>query len=266
MRCTCCGLGRYQGLNQCAPARQRNGITEHPATITLEEGHALGRDGLAQMFRPGSRWHYGPVYENMETHVRVIEPPKQARGLRDNNLAVWRTLKNGRRECIQEGPRTWFVKCEVITSRFKASGEVIDLPPCALVPRAAVVWERNTFGLREGEAPTPVELDTIKARSQTDTIQYPAWWKVNRDRFCEPHQIEHVDCRRDFLPAYGDADIEFCCAAMHALTGVSEVEVLRAENATLRSKLGVEKARATKALKGKREAEDKLAAVRRAVR
>lgn len=215
----------------CRPTRSTSGVTEHPAVAikSLQEGHDLGKDGLAGIFQVGSLWHYGPTYENMETVVRIIEAPQQSSGpkpLRDNNLAKWRTLGNGRRESVRQGPRTWFVKCEVVRSPYHSPGAPVRLPPCALIPAAAVAWERGVFGLQPGEAPTAVELHAIREE---------AW---QPDAWTAPY------CR---------ADIDFCVAAL---------EIVEAENARLRSENGSLKSQVTKANKTRDDAKAALCALR----
>jgi hypothetical protein len=102
-----------------------------------------------QDFPIGSEWHYGPIYENMETRVRVLKAPKQSAGskpLRDYSLGFRRPTPikvNPRGFTYIDGPRSWFVECEVISSPFHPPGHTISLPPCALIPAAAVDAERG---------------------------------------------------------------------------------------------------------------------------
>lgn len=112
----------------------------HPAKgPTLAEGQTLGKSGLDRMFPAGSLWHYGPVYENMETIVRVLPSGAEHSGrgaslLRDHNLPG--------------APATWFITCEVVSSPHAVypKGHVTGLPPCAMIPREYVVAERTPRG------------------------------------------------------------------------------------------------------------------------
>lgn len=232
MACACCCLKGRAPFCHHPVKRETTGRTEHPAVVikTLQMGHNLGFAGLSALFDVGTEWHYESTYENMETHVRVIEHPRQSRTLRDHSLAKWRTLKSGRRECTQEAPRTWFVRCEVVSGPFDSFGVHVSLPPCALVPREAVVWERHTFDLRPREAPTPVELATIRREADSGR-----WWASDESLAC-------CGCR--------------CICAP-----VSELDALRTENARLRSENGSLKSQVTNANKKRDDAKGRLLAV-----
>jgi hypothetical protein len=81
----------------------------------------------------------------METRVRVIKAPHRANNLRDNGLNVYAPVRGSRsrRMLLDQGPRSWFVECEVISSPFHATGEVMSLPPSALIPADYVDAERG---------------------------------------------------------------------------------------------------------------------------
>jgi hypothetical protein len=160
--------------------------TSHPgAFLTLEDGHRLGKAGLDKIFTLGSLWHYGPVYENMEPIYRVVGKQAHHSGggasiLRDHNLAVWEDERpdrhgnrnrshksNGwggpRRIKVKEAPATWFIEVERVSSPWAGR---TGLPPCAMIPRALVQWERRTFNIKPGEAPTEPALELIRAEAQ----------------------------------------------------------------------------------------------------
>jgi hypothetical protein len=125
----------------------RWGVHLTPAQLDKVEipRNGCGKAKPEQDFPIGSEWHYGPVYENMETRVRVIKAPHRANNLRDNGLNVYAPVKGSRsrRMLLDQGPRSWFVECEVISSPFHATGEVMSLPPSALIPADYVDAERG---------------------------------------------------------------------------------------------------------------------------
>ena len=118
----------------------------HPAIImTVPYGHKLGKAGLDAIFTEGSLWHYGPAYENCEPLHRVTaKGAYQAPGLLDYN---------------QPGnPSTWFIDTECLSTPFSGPhsrnvGQTGGIPPCAMIPAAAIRFERNVLGLKPGEAP-----------------------------------------------------------------------------------------------------------------
>lgn len=107
-------------------------MIDHPArpVLTLEQGQALGVDGLNAIFTVGSRWHYGPARESMETIVEVLpEQAHHAYGLVDHRLP-------GR-------PASLFIQCRVIESPRYDAGRITGYPPHTLIPRAVVLDERG---------------------------------------------------------------------------------------------------------------------------
>ena len=107
---------------------------DHPGLLvtSLEQGHALGQRGLDKLFPVGSEFYYGPIYENMETRMRVTHVGHSGSGariLRDENLP-------GR-------PATWFVYGEVVSSPYHEAGHKSGWPPDTLIPADVVERERG---------------------------------------------------------------------------------------------------------------------------
>lgn len=159
----------------CTGVGCRKDFHEHPATFMggstsaiqerwgcLPSGHPdfLGnveRSTPERDFPIGSEWHYGPVYENMETRVRVVGRPYQQGGSRPLRDQSWKVpaapgakprargarLTHDGRHILHDGPRSWFVPCVVVSSPFHDPGEQINLPPCALIPAEYVDAERG---------------------------------------------------------------------------------------------------------------------------
>lgn len=86
---------------------------------------AFDNAALVDLMPPGSFWHYGPVYENMETIVQTIGLPYREGAARKAAI---------------------FVKCRVLSSPFHPVGYEYALPPNALVPWEAVLAERGRPG------------------------------------------------------------------------------------------------------------------------
>lgn len=109
-------------------------------------GQALGKIGLDQVFTVGSRWHFGPCRENMETIVEVTE--KQSR-----HSGVGKALLLDR-----DGKPSWYIDTVVVSSPFYEIGKPLGAPPHTLIPRAAVVAER-------GECNCQSELDNLRQQA-----------------------------------------------------------------------------------------------------
>lgn len=169
----------------------RKQFHEHPATaVTLAEGQRLGKDGLDRRFPLNSLWHYGPVYENMDTIVRVVGKGAHHSGsgatlLRDRNLPGM--------------PATWFIECEIVASEHAAHvpGTTTSLPPCALVPREFVVAERTRTSCcccrccQNGATPPAVKM-----------VEDFTYWKHQY----ELSQDKYVKARTDFKNIQRDRD------------------------------------------------------------
>lgn len=155
----CCGCG-YGGLNAdkcCTPIPGAHepkpwcpgcdkDFHDHPALLfrNLNEVHRAGRKGLLDAFPIGSLWHYGPIYENMETIVRV-----RPNGSSDKYSDGTRVYQRGKNYSAQpedseaKGKGAWFIACEVVSSPFHPVGYLTGLPPATMIPRMAVAIERG---------------------------------------------------------------------------------------------------------------------------
>lgn len=133
---------------------------EHPARPipTYEASQKMDKACLNAIFPVGSRWHYGPNRENMESIYEVIAEGAY-QGLRDS----------------------WFIRCRVVSSPFYATGYVTGLPPHTLIPRAVVMEER---GIVEDE-PSIAELreEITRLTRQVEQLDRDCGkWKGNYER------------------------------------------------------------------------------------
>lgn len=135
-------------------------FNEHPARPVLDipQGHALGKSGLDALFPVGSRWHYGPVRENMEAVYEIIEPGAyQCPDLCDHN-------EPGQ-------PKTWFIKGRVVSSPFRRVGYTTGLPPHTLIPRAVVLEERGIIEDPLADAAEGLEEALADLRAMTERYE-----------------------------------------------------------------------------------------------
>lgn len=118
---------------------------EHPARPipTYEASQKMDKACLDAIFPVGSRWHYGPSRESMES-IYEVTARGAYQGLRDS----------------------WFIRCRVVSSPFYATGYVTGLPPHTLIPRGYSEFSLRAVAQARAELTEDDEASHLRREKQ----------------------------------------------------------------------------------------------------